>query len=308
MKIIQKSKLLLAIMAFAVTSNLSSAEGYKWLIDFEEAKKKAQKEGKSIFMNFTGSDYCLPCKALDANVFSKEIFQTEMSKHVIFLKLDSPADTSKQSQKEIEQNRKLVEEFSVAGPPTLFLADAKGKPYWKTIGYAQQTAEDYTGNLKKKVSILQVRNSALAKAEKADGLAKAKLLAEGLNHIHEDLLFTFYKPQVDELLKLDKTEDKSISAKYLALKRAPQIAEKLQEILLKEAPAEELLKLLDGLIEEEKPVGIVLQEALYWKGAALFQSGKKEAARKIFEDIVKAGPDTMVGMKANMVIKQVLPR
>lgn len=308
MKLVYKHTLLLATVALATTFQLPAAEGYKWLIDFEEAKKKAQKEGKSIFMNFTGSDYCLPCKALDANVFSKEIFQTEMAKHVIFLKLDSPADTSKQSQKEIEQNKKLVEQFSVAGPPTLFLADANGQPYWKTVGYAQQTADDFTNNLKKKLSILELRNKALTKAENAAGHEKAKLLAQGLDQIHEEILLTFYKSQVEELIKLDQTNDKSISAKYSALKRAPQIAEKLQEILLKEVPAEELLKLLDGLIEEEKPVGIVLQEALYWKGAALFQSGKKDEARKVFEEIVKSGPDTLVGMKANMIIKQVLPK
>ena len=35
-----------------------------WLVDFAKAKAQSAKEGKPVLMEFTGSDWCPPCKAL----------------------------------------------------------------------------------------------------------------------------------------------------------------------------------------------------------------------------------------------------
>jgi len=37
------------------------ADGDLWTRNLEEAQAKAKKEGKSILMEFTGSDWCPPC-------------------------------------------------------------------------------------------------------------------------------------------------------------------------------------------------------------------------------------------------------
>ena len=100
-----------------------------WVVDFEKAKAQAAKEGKSILMEFTGSDWCPPCKSLHANVLSKDVFKTEMPKNFVLLKLDSPRDKSKQTPEEIEQYKVLSAKYGIQGVPTIFLADAKGRPY-----------------------------------------------------------------------------------------------------------------------------------------------------------------------------------
>lgn len=48
---------ILAGLATAIlsTSALSAMEG--WMTDFEAAKKKAAEEKKSLYLNFTGSDW-----------------------------------------------------------------------------------------------------------------------------------------------------------------------------------------------------------------------------------------------------------
>ena len=63
-----------AILSLTVAAQ--AAEG--WVVDFEKAQAQAAKEGKSILMEFTGSDWCPPCKALQKNVLSKDVFKTEM--------------------------------------------------------------------------------------------------------------------------------------------------------------------------------------------------------------------------------------
>ncbi|MED5278251.1 MAG: thioredoxin family protein, partial [Verrucomicrobiota bacterium] len=59
-------KAALAVGAAAILSlplNSQAADG--WLVDFEKAKAQAAKEGKSILMEFTGSDWCPPCIQLE---------------------------------------------------------------------------------------------------------------------------------------------------------------------------------------------------------------------------------------------------
>ena len=118
-------KAALAVGAAAILSlplNSLAADG--WLVDFEKAKAQAAKEGKSILMEFTGSDWCPPCIQLEKNVLSQEAFKTGAPKNFILLKLDSPRDKSKQTPKEIEQYQVLSKQYAVQGVPTIFLTDA----------------------------------------------------------------------------------------------------------------------------------------------------------------------------------------
>ena len=106
-----------------------------WVRSFAEAKELAAKEGKSILMEFTGSDWCPPCKALHINVLGTETFKAEITKDFILLVLDDPHDKSLVSDAEQEQYKKLSEQYKVTSVPTVFLADAEGKPYHKQGGY-----------------------------------------------------------------------------------------------------------------------------------------------------------------------------
>ena len=123
-----------AVSSIHVAPKTVFAEGKEWTVSFDEAKKMAAEQGKDIFMEFTGSDWCPPCKSLHANVLSQKVFLTEVPKSYILLKLDSPRDKSKQTDEEITQYEKTSAEYKVAGVPSIFLADAEGKPYVKMVG------------------------------------------------------------------------------------------------------------------------------------------------------------------------------
>ena len=119
-----------------------------WLVDFAKAKAQSTKEGKPILMEFTGSDWCPPCKALHKNVLTSDVFKKQVPAKLVLLKLDNPRDKSKQSPEEIAQYKKLSKEYKVSGVPTIIIADANGKEQHRQVGYSsRQTAQQWVSKL-----------------------------------------------------------------------------------------------------------------------------------------------------------------
>ena len=56
------------------SESVGSGAGPEWITDFESAKSKAGREGRDLFINFSGSDWCGWCKLLDREVFSRAEF------------------------------------------------------------------------------------------------------------------------------------------------------------------------------------------------------------------------------------------
>ncbi len=127
------------------TTDAAATANY-WLTDFEKAKQTAGAEGKDLLINFAGSDWCYWCQKLDSEVFSKQDFIRQAGKSFVFVMVDFPNDTSHQSAELQKQNQALSEQFRVEGFPTVFLADATGKPYAKT-GYLEGGVQTYLKHL-----------------------------------------------------------------------------------------------------------------------------------------------------------------
>jgi len=108
----------------------------KWLEDFAEAKKIATGLQRPILMDFTGSDWCIWCKKLDQEVFSKADFQKYAEGNLVLLKVDLPRQ-SKLPAERLQQNRDLAQQFGVRGFPTLVLVDAAGTEKGRIGGYPQ---------------------------------------------------------------------------------------------------------------------------------------------------------------------------
>jgi thioredoxin-related protein len=118
-----------------------------WMTDFVAAQKQAAAEGKDLFINFTGSDWCGWCKRLDKEVFSQKIFIHEAQKHFIFVKVDFPRNT-KLSDTLQAQNEKLAQRYEARAFPTIILAEANGRPYGQT-GYLEDGPLVYLQELAK---------------------------------------------------------------------------------------------------------------------------------------------------------------
>lgn len=115
--------------------------------DFDAAKAKAVKEGKPIFINFTGTDWCGWCIKLEKEVFSKKAFQDYAKENLVLVEVDFPK--KKEQTAELKaQNKKLDKEYGVEGYPTLYLLDATGKKLTEDIGYREGGPEAYVEHLK----------------------------------------------------------------------------------------------------------------------------------------------------------------
>lgn len=146
--LLNKIGLVFGLLIFGlVATGCSNSSKSIWMDDFEAAKAKASQEGKPIFINFTGTDWCGWCIKLEKEVFSKKAFQEYAEENLVLMEVDFPAK-KKQSDELKAQNKKLDEEYGVEGYPTLYLLDSSGNKLTGDIGYREGGAEAYVEHLK----------------------------------------------------------------------------------------------------------------------------------------------------------------
>ena len=294
----------MAVGTAAILSLPAAQAADGWLVDFEKAKAQAAKEEKSILMEFTGSDWCPPCKALAKNVLTQDVFKTEMPKNFVLLKLDSPRDKSKQTPEEIEQYKVLSAKYGIQGVPTIFLADAKGRPYYQTVGYSGDPADKYVANLKEQLGTLAKRDAAFAKAEKATGTEKAKLLAEGLSLVDDEMALKTYSEVVAEIIELDADNKAGLKTKFDGLKNSVEFKSELEATMSSNrGKPEDILAAIDKLIAEKKPTGAALQEAVFMKSSILFQTDKAKAKEMLLE-AKELAPQSETGKRIDDILER----
>ena len=146
MKAFLKTSLVLASFVMILSACAAAPEA-KWTTDFEQARKQAKTEKKLILLNFTGSDFCVGCKALHKNVFSKNDFATFASKRLVLVELDFPEEKP-QSEELRRTNQELMEMFKVDGFPTIIVLDSSGKEVKRMLGYGGEDVDAYVKKLK----------------------------------------------------------------------------------------------------------------------------------------------------------------
>lgn len=128
-------------------SALASAGGAQWHADFDVAQKEAQKSGKDLFVDFTGSDWCGWCIRLHKEVFDHEAFDKGVSNDFVLVSLDFPrGDKLKAKVPNPQRNEELQRLHGIEGFPTILLMTAKGEVYGRT-GYQKGGPEAYVAHL-----------------------------------------------------------------------------------------------------------------------------------------------------------------
>lgn len=134
---------LLLVLVLGLFSSLGLMAGEGWMTNIDEAVKKAKDENKSVMVEFTGSDWCPPCKMMEKEVFSKEEFVTEASKQYILVKIDIPNSDPELKAK----NTKVMQQYKVQGVPTVLLLDAEGGEFSRFPASQFKTVETFLENL-----------------------------------------------------------------------------------------------------------------------------------------------------------------
>ena len=139
-------KIISFLFLAALALNLQAAEG-KWHTNFDAVKQQAQKESKAILMDFTGSDWCPPCKALKKNVLDNAEFEKFAGEKLVLMELDFPNDKSKITKEVKASNDKLSKQFKIEGYPTIIVLDKDGKELGRMVGYGGDSPSAYIKKL-----------------------------------------------------------------------------------------------------------------------------------------------------------------
>ncbi len=123
----------------------TTSDQINWLTNLETAMKTASSEEKSIFVDFTGSDWCGWCFKLNDEVFSQPEFIQYAQNNLVMLEIDFPRDIP-QSDEIKAYNRNLLDKYKIQGFPTILLLDAQGNEINRT-GYQPGGAVKYAEHI-----------------------------------------------------------------------------------------------------------------------------------------------------------------
>jgi thioredoxin-related protein len=124
-----------------------------WETDFNKAVSKARTENKCILLNFSGSDWCIPCIRTNKEIFDSPEFKAYAQDHLILVNADFPRLKKNQLGKEqAKQNNQLAETYNTQGDfPLTLLLDKNGKIITKWVGYPEKGPEAFVNAVKKLV-------------------------------------------------------------------------------------------------------------------------------------------------------------
>ncbi len=138
-------KLLLTLSALICAGQLFAADA-AWMTDLSKAQAKAKEEKKLVFVEFTGSDWCPPCKKLKAEILSSADFAKYAQENLVLVELDFPR-AKEQSQDLKDANKALSQKFGIQGFPTVIVFDGEGKELNRQVGFGGGSAKDYIAKL-----------------------------------------------------------------------------------------------------------------------------------------------------------------
>ncbi len=291
-----------SLLSLTFLATLTAAHAAElWTEDFNAAKAQAATEHKDLLMDFTGSDWCSWCIKLKKEVLSQPEFEAAAPKSFVLVELDFPQQKA-QDEKIKTQNQKLQETYTIEGFPTILLADATGRAYAKT-GYAAGGPVAYLKSLDEMRAIREKRDAAFAKADKAEGLEKAKALDEGLKALDPEIADAYYTKEVDSIVSLDKDDTLGRKKGAEIAKASKELEAKLQK-LHGEAKFDEFAAALDEFMAKWKLEGMEKQRLMMNK-LAIYGPDKLDEAEKVVDDVIKVDPESQLGKQAAQVKQQI---
>jgi thioredoxin-related protein len=139
-------RVFLAATLCAVGLNSAWAEA-NWLTDFAKARAEAKAGDKLLLLDFTGSDWCIWCRRLQAEVFSQPEFEGYAKKNLVLMKVDFPR--AKPLNAELRrQNVTLAQKFEIQGFPTIVILNGDGKQVG-LLGYVPGGPGAFIGELER---------------------------------------------------------------------------------------------------------------------------------------------------------------
>lgn len=121
-----------------------------WQPDFEKAKAQAAAEHKLIILNFSGSDWCMPCMRMRSEIFDSEAFLKYADAELVLVNADFPRLKKNRPGKEIiKQNEALAARYNREGKfPFTVLLTPEGKLVKSWDGFPGKSAIEFVDEIK----------------------------------------------------------------------------------------------------------------------------------------------------------------
>ena len=128
----------LFIFGFLILCSAAYAKDeIKWVTDLEEAKEIASKENKKIFILFTNSHTCVPCKKFKKTVIENKKFSDYAGENLVLLLVDyASLFTEKKKIGDIEKLKKIPQKMANKGRgpwPYLFVLSNSGEELYSGV-------------------------------------------------------------------------------------------------------------------------------------------------------------------------------
>ena len=121
-----------------------------WQPDFQSARKTALEKNRLILLNFSGSDWCLPCIRMKKEIFANESFTRMADSSLVMVNADFPRNKKNQLSKEVQkENEELAEKYNTAGKfPYTVLLTTEGKVLKAWDGMPNEGVEAFSAEIK----------------------------------------------------------------------------------------------------------------------------------------------------------------
>lgn len=118
---------------------------------FEQTKKTAAEKKELIILNFSGSDWCIPCIKLQKNLIQTDAFKQLLTDKIVeYVNADFPQSKKNKPSAEIKkENAELADLYNPKGlfPYTLLL-DSEGKVLKSWEGLISQDAFSFSNEIR----------------------------------------------------------------------------------------------------------------------------------------------------------------
>lgn len=108
-----------------------------WRTNFNKARDEAKIGHKYLLLNFSGSDWCVPCIRTKKEIFDDKLFYAFADSNLVLVNADFPRlKKNKLTITQIKENEMLAEKYNKDGAfPLTILLNADGKVLREWVGY-----------------------------------------------------------------------------------------------------------------------------------------------------------------------------
>ncbi|KKX48481.1 MULTISPECIES: thioredoxin family protein [Sphingobacterium] len=113
------------------------------------AKQQAKEQHRLILLNFSGSDWCVPCIKMHKTIFENETYKQMADSLLVYVNADFPRKKKNQPLSQtIKENEALAEQYNPGGAfPYTLLLDEDGKVLKTWEGLPKVGVEGFTNEI-----------------------------------------------------------------------------------------------------------------------------------------------------------------